>query len=171
MILDSRYMENLTDAFMYTKTVSEKNPIMTKNSCKILSKISLLEYHAMCFARLFPRKTAQLFEELISFTCQRLHRRTRKRGILRASKKLRLGVSKRIPPHRFRSFGSSAHRRGFFVPNNLPPPHGGGYCLHYDQVNSFNTRRPAKTTSKDRVETDAARHDLCNFMYLQRVAR
>jgi hypothetical protein len=76
-----------------------------------------------------------------------------------------------MPPRRFRSFGSSAHRRGFFVPNNLPPPqHGGGYCLHYDQVNSFNTRRPAKTTSKDRVGTDAARRDLCNFMYLQRRA-
>lgn len=118
-------------------------------------------------------KTVQLFEELISFTRQRLRchaERARKRSILRASKKLRLGVSKRIPPHRFRSFGSSAHRRGFFVPNNLPPPHGGGYCLHYDQVNPFNTRRPAKTTSKDRVGTDAARHDLCNFMYLQRCA-
>lgn len=116
------------------------------------------------------RLFAQLFEELISFTCQRLRCRARKRSILRASKKLRFGVSKRIPPHRFRSFGSSAHRRGFFVPNNLPSPHGGGYCLHYDQVNSFNTRRPAKTTSKDRVGTDAARHDLCNFMYLQRCA-
>lgn len=109
----------------------------------------------------------------MSFTRQHLRcraERARKRSVLRASKKLGLGVSKRIPPHRFRSFGSSAHRRGFFVPNNLPPPHGGGYCLHYDQVNPFNTRRPAKTTSKDRVGADAAQHDLCNFMYLQRCA-
>lgn len=124
-----------------------------------------------CFTRLFSPKTVQLSKDLNHLRVNvYVVERTRKCSILRASKKLRLGVSKRIPPHRFRSFGSSAHRRGFFVPNNLPSPHGGGYCLHYDQVNPFNTRRPAKTTSKDRVGTDAARHDLCSFMYLQRCA-
>lgn len=94
---------------------------------------------------------------------------TYKRNLPRVSKKLRLGAYQR--EYRLAASGRSVLPptvcRGFFVSNNLPPPHGGGYCLHYDQVNSFNTCRPAKTTSKDRVRTDAARRDLCNFMYLQ----